>query len=354
MMRRVCSFILFLAFSFLAGCATGSGDGKHLSDELAYRFFPVEIPNSPPARFDHTMTVDPVGKRVFMFGGRGEDGFLGDLWLLDAKKRRWRRIDVETGPSPRSGHSLTWDSASGRLILFGGYRSDKYGQTHFLRELWLYSREEGFSREFFSVGPCGRAWHSTTLMDGRLIIFGGFTGGPGYHLNDVWSLDLADLGFKRILSDGGPKMAGRALILPAGEPRSMMIVGRDGIYEPELVGRWLVHLDSDEWITTPGADDPDPRYNISGANPRDGTVFVIKTTIEDDRSFEHSFWMTRGMSQIWLEQAMEYGPKTVHGMACVPHPIRPFSWICNGGVLDGEISSRTWLLAPCPEEGCEP
>jgi len=187
-----------LIILLLFGCclfATGEGVS---AGEL--RFLPVKTTQAPPPRFDQAMATDREGGRVFLFGGRDGKRFFNDLWVLDQKKMSWSKIEIGQGPSRRSGSSLVYDQKSRRLILYGGFTTTELGQIKFFRQLWIYSDADGWNREYFKLGPSGRAWHGAAMLGGKLVIFGGYSGGPHPFLNDVWRLDLDNLSFERCRS----------------------------------------------------------------------------------------------------------------------------------------------------------
>ena len=96
--------------------------------------------NAPSPRGDHAVAFDSARGRVVLFGGRddssanGCDGsgglFCGDTWEWDAST--WaRRLPADPeqdgDPTPRDGHAMVYDEARGRVLLFGGYDSGSSG-----------------------------------------------------------------------------------------------------------------------------------------------------------------------------------------------------------------------------------
>ena len=55
----------------------------------------------PPARANAAAVYDPVGHRLVMFGGQGDDARLNDVWALDLRTDRWQRI-ATVGTPPAS------------------------------------------------------------------------------------------------------------------------------------------------------------------------------------------------------------------------------------------------------------
>jgi len=79
---------------------------------------------SPPGRDFHAMAYDSVNNQTVMFGGSPTTpNFtlavpLNDTWLWDGSN--WTQQKPPTAPSARSGHSMAFDSAHNRTVMFGG------------------------------------------------------------------------------------------------------------------------------------------------------------------------------------------------------------------------------------------
>src|SRR5688572_21763387 len=84
---------------------------------------------TPPARYAHGMAVGTqgtLGPGVFVFGGRdpgvATDVDRDDTWLLTSLASGWSNVSdtAEHRPSGRFRHAMTFDSAAGRFVVFGG------------------------------------------------------------------------------------------------------------------------------------------------------------------------------------------------------------------------------------------
>jgi hypothetical protein len=77
---------------------------------------------SPYERLWHAMAFDPQRNRTILFGGDHlQPYYLGDTndtWEWDGSQ--WTRDWTAAAPSIRSGHSMVYDSAIGRMVLSGG------------------------------------------------------------------------------------------------------------------------------------------------------------------------------------------------------------------------------------------
>jgi N-acetylneuraminic acid mutarotase len=141
----------------------------------------------PPARSGHSMVYDPVTHRLVMFGGRDDTGTaLGDTWAYDSAANTWTELKPSgTLPSARSGHSMAYDLASGRLVMFGG--QDAAGVT--LRDTWAYDAigKAWIELEPSRTSPSARGGQALVYdpAGGQLIMFGGSAAGS-FH-GDIWT-----------------------------------------------------------------------------------------------------------------------------------------------------------------------
>jgi len=83
---------------------------------------------TPGGRSDHAGIYDPMTDRLVTFGGIDASGseWLGDVFLItnatDAGQAGWCVLDIPPGdvPLPRFDHSLSFDPLTRRMIVFGG------------------------------------------------------------------------------------------------------------------------------------------------------------------------------------------------------------------------------------------
>jgi N-acetylneuraminic acid mutarotase len=200
----------------------------------------------PSARARAGAAWDAEHRQLYLFGGSGPDGYLDELWRLDAETRTWEQLepngsppdpaedlslvwdpvreqliayggtrgqggttalhayrpsidrwvaleaDQSASPVPRYRQSAVWDPAGERMLVFAGYGGPSVG--NYLDDLWSYDPATG-GWEQLAVGqsaPPTRAWHRAAWdpVGERLVVTGGFAGGVDY-LDDAWAYDPA-------------------------------------------------------------------------------------------------------------------------------------------------------------------
>ena len=182
----------------------------------------------PSPRAEAAMAFDIRRGRVVLFGGHdraGEAGSrLGDTWEWDGK--RWIEIKV-TGPSPRNSAALVYDSARGKIVLFGGStREGVSGETwEWDGRQWVENRAALTEGRFNSVMAYDDARRKVIRYGGR------YAGKP---VGDTWEYDGKE--WKQI-SSTGPAARNHTAI--AYNPQSKKIVlfgGHDfGTHDPANV-----------------------------------------------------------------------------------------------------------------------
>ena len=134
---------------------------------------------APQAREAHSMGYDSVRGRVVMFGGL-DGSSLGDTWEFDGLD--WENVTPPSNPQARYSAALV--SLGSRLVLFGGYMgSSAYGDT------WAFDGAD-WTQAASGERPSAR-WRHAMAYDsarGKVVMFGGYDA-SSTHLNDTWEFD---------------------------------------------------------------------------------------------------------------------------------------------------------------------
>jgi PKD repeat protein len=125
----------------------------------------------PVSRTLAALTYDSDQNRLLLFGGRSLTGtVLADLWAIDpaAPSPGWTLLDDGGGGGPpgRMAHSLTYDPATGSLVLIGGVIDE--GDT-LLGDTWYYQSD--WTEASPSMALPARAYHQAVYTDNAIILF---------------------------------------------------------------------------------------------------------------------------------------------------------------------------------------
>ena len=126
----------------------GNGDSRDLGAAFAGHF--------PPARSYLAMTYDAASGKIIMFGGYDGATYLNDTWLFDGVS--WTRAPhSRVSPRPRANAQMAYDSVTRKVVLFGGYNG-----THYLGDTWIW---DGTTLQWIRARPP----HSPPAVTGPML-----------------------------------------------------------------------------------------------------------------------------------------------------------------------------------------
>ena len=146
---------------------------------------------APSVRDQLEMAYDPVTRAVVLFGGyEPQVAAAGDTWTFS--NGSWTDLSTQFSSSPpaRWGDSLTWDSADGYVLLFGGRNT-----TSFFNDTWAFNGS-AWARLPTNVSPSPREYMAMAddMLDGYVVATGGGignlpvgSGSPWTFFNDTWT-----------------------------------------------------------------------------------------------------------------------------------------------------------------------
>lgn len=193
---------------------------------------------APPARSLHMFTYDAATDRFFVFGGFGSAP-LKDTWMmkLDGDQAIWTKLSPATSPSARYGFFYGVDEVNGRVVLFSGAQGTQ--PLNAARDTWVLDmRSEPPAWELVAEGesvPPGRR-NGCAVFDPtgpRLVVFGGTSNGMTTE-EGLWLFDArpAHPTWTEVTRDGEPPLrsSGFGLHDPISG-RTLLGFGNDmGIY----------------------------------------------------------------------------------------------------------------------------
>lgn len=133
-----------------------------------------------PGRSSHSIAFDPIRGRTVLHSGQGE----GDTWEYDGTT--WQRVSTTPpGGTARFTAKIAFSPARGKVILFGGQFQNGTHPT----DTWEWNGSSW--AQIAATGPAGRRdhWMVTETASGRVIVGGGWNGFSAAYTNDVWAFD---------------------------------------------------------------------------------------------------------------------------------------------------------------------
>jgi len=165
---------------------------------------PRWVLDGPAVRYGQSAFYDTVTNSLFVFGGQHSKNNLNfnDYWqasgLLGSDKLKWNILPTKSvAPSARYGQTGLYDSASDRLMIFGGSATSAGTCMNDYRIL-QHANTQGGSPTWAAITPAGvppqpRALQASAYdaATNTIMIFGGYNCKTTY-FNDVWILTNAN------------------------------------------------------------------------------------------------------------------------------------------------------------------
>ncbi|MBI1851374.1 MAG: hypothetical protein HYR85_13625 [Planctomycetes bacterium] len=228
-------------------------DASELSDTWEWdgsNWQPREPVTSPPARSGHAMAFDSVRRKTVLFGGKWQRTSASpcETWEWDGDV--WRESITERGPIDRVGHSMTFDSRRGHVVLFGGSSLT----TGRLGDTWEWDGDEWLERT--PVASPSPRWKPALAYDpdrGVSVLFGG-ADARGQLLADTWEWNGTS--WRQRYPETSPSARfGHSLAYDALHRRMVLFGG--GSDGDDVADTWA--WDGSEWTRLVASRSPDPR-----------------------------------------------------------------------------------------------
>jgi hypothetical protein len=160
---------------------------------------------APDARSGAAMVFDSVRGKFVLFGGRAGSGLnFEDTWEWDPATGAWTNVSAAGAyPSARSQHGMVYQKSTGKILLFGGGRSDSgsydgSGISVSLSDTWEYD-PVAHTWTALTVTPAPTARHDFGMVwdssRNKAVLFAGMqsdiAGAPGIPKQDTWEWDPA-------------------------------------------------------------------------------------------------------------------------------------------------------------------
>ncbi len=140
------------------------------------------------------MAYDAAASNVVLFGGQdsgvGPDNVLGDTWVWNGST--WTEEFPAVSPPARDGATMTYDAATGNVVLFGGLPGTSYMCETCMNDTWAWNGSTWTELNLTNSPPARFA--ATMAYDAatqNVVLFGGEGDLTVGLLNDTWTLGTA-------------------------------------------------------------------------------------------------------------------------------------------------------------------
>src|SRR5262245_53947895 len=197
----------------------------------------------PSGRFGASAGVDPVGGKVWVFGGRDQydPAVYSDLWSMNLSTNQWGLASAGNPPIPRTEALGVFDSAHRRFIVHGGRYTNPNPVA--LGDTWVYDVVAG-SWSSPAAGSYGLRYGEVGIYDpvrDRVLAFGG-RDVPGVKETSVHVLPLGEtIGSWSVLATSGapPDWSDEETLAAAYDPESDRMLVMGGVSATAL---WALNL----------------------------------------------------------------------------------------------------------------
>lgn len=245
------------------------------------------------ARRDAVLAFDPVRRRAILTGGTTANGVSFQTWVTSSDGLRYEPLSTfNQGLAYRSGGAGVWDSARGRLLVFGGASGAPSKDVVALDPATNVWTTVAVS---LTPQPSARQWASGAYdaARDRALFFAGYP--LANARNQVWALSLAGSPSWTLLAPGGTaptQRYGHSFTADVGRDRMILFGGGDGgvvtndLYVLSLAG-------AGTWTQLVGPGTPPPKRTFHGA-------------IYDPARDRLLVWGGQGELGAWLNDTWEY------------------------------------------------
>jgi cysteine-rich repeat protein len=255
------------------------------------------FPVTPSARSQHGMFYDTARGRIVVYGGRGEQGVvLADTWEWDGL--HWSELATTPMQMPLIGWSIAYDEARGTALLFGGV--DPMFQPR--GDTWQW---DGAKWTMLSPATSPPKRTNPALaydpIRQRIVMFGGQ--GTTQILSDTWEWDGSD--WIQQFPMGRTPFSSTARAATAFDP-----IRRVSLF---VIGGETWGWDGTSWLDLAGPPTP---MLIEGAmaGDADGEVVLFGGIVEPGAVYQNRTWVWNGS---WTDHtpASSPVPRIDHAMA---------------------------------------
>jgi len=269
------------------------------------------------------------------------------------------------GPVPRSEHSAVFDSATKRMIVFGGL-PDSYVTQSDLNDVFWLQNASAVNRylSWVPVNPTGvkpapRIGHTAVYdsTNSRMIVFGGGIGRSSPCENDVWVLSdangVAGTPSWAHITAAGSAPAPRLVHTAVYDPNTnrMMIFGGNGCFSGNFNDVWVLSNanglgGTPTWTQlAPASTPPSPRDNASAVYDPTNNIMIVFGGAHTAEVWVLSNANGQGGTPAWTQLTPSPGPAARSAHSAVYDSVNNRMTIFGGNNTLGVLFNDVWVLS---------
>lgn len=201
----------------------------------------------PTALLGAAIGYDSASDRMIVFGGfdLGTSRENDDTWAYDVDSSTWERMDPAQSPTPRNYSAMAYDAGSDRVILFGGAPA-----SGVLGDTWAYDYDgDAWTELSPSTSPPARTYSGMVYDPKRdlIVLFGGSEDTETAALSDVWEFDLESNRWTDVSPPDGPGVRAWHAMAYDEETGTIVVFGGGESRSAYTAETWLLDPTSAIW-----------------------------------------------------------------------------------------------------------
>ena len=206
--------------------------------------------DAPSPRINAGAVYDPIEHRIIIYGGRGADGDVDDMWAFDLATEQWSPMEQTSGggPGPRYTHNMLYDPDQHQLILWSGRHTTSSSIS--FNDVWSFDlATERWTLQAPAADQPNARYGTAAVLDPRsreLVNFAGFT--EAGRFDDTWRFAVDTSEWTEIAT-GDVKPGRRCLHMSSYDAREhrMLIFGGAGAPTGRWDDMWAFDLATATW-----------------------------------------------------------------------------------------------------------
>jgi N-acetylneuraminic acid mutarotase len=302
---------------------------------------------SPSARDMHSMAYDSVAHKMVIFGGaKLNSNVNSETWLYDVSTNTWTNPNPVSKPSYRWGHSMAYDVAHGKVVLFGGV--DAVGPN---AETWIYDTATNtWTNMNPSSAPRAR-YYSAMAYDsvtGKIVLFGGADDTMAF--NDTWLYDIATNTWTNQSPSSSPTPRDMHSMAYDSVAHKMVIFGGAKLNSNVNSETWLYDVATNTWTNPNPSPKPSYRWgHVMAFDASQGKVVLFGGV--DAVGPNAETWIYDTATNTWTNMNPPSSPNARYYSALAYDSTAPvfrdFRVDCTARLLNGTLTSG--IIASTPD-----
>jgi hypothetical protein len=263
---------------------------------------PTPYEANPPWKNAMAPAYDEESDRVIILNMAGE------TWAYEYGSTIWELMEPSNAPAGRCGHSMSYDSQSDVVVLYGGFACNS-PMDPMMDEVWAYDYNSN-SWTAMLPGPSARIYH-TTVYDSesdRILMWGGRPYTESADSN-IYAYDFNTDSWAELIAEGGPsdRSTYHSMAYVPELDRTFIIGGvvLDGFFGGDFVlDVWEYDFNNNAWslIETTGDSLPSLAKQVLVYDPGTGLMYMFggsRDVIYDDANISYEFWSFDPVNHSW-------------------------------------------------------